>query len=223
VKTSALLFLLLASPALAGDWNLAVGTGPFVFGNFAEKKSTLSNGEQTITVHSSISAATRAGVSAEVERAYNQRFSTRLGATFTRSPISVKSKSSSDDPSSEGVNLDVGDLNVATIAVTALMRFNRGGSFRPYIAAGPSYALYNMEEGDNDTPPLFTGTRGRFGAVAGVGLEWWWKENIGVRAELSDIYTQRLLKRSDFSGTPQSLELERPHNVHTVFSLVYAF
>jgi hypothetical protein len=221
-RTILLALLLFAAPLSAGDWSLAVGSGPFVFGNLAERRATLSNGDEHITVRSSISAATRAGVSAEVERAVNKRFSTRLGATLTRSPLSVKSKSSNDDPSSDGVTLDVGDLNVMTIAAVAVMHFNQGGSLRPYLLAGPAYGLYNMEE--DETDPLFTGTRGRLGGVAGAGVEWWFRKNFGVRAEFSDIYTRQVLKRDDFSGTSsQTLELENLHNVHTLFSVVYGF
>lgn len=225
MKVAALsLLLLTAAPLSAGDWRINLGTGPFVFGNLAEKKSTISNSEQTVHITSSISAATRPGASVDLERDLNSRFSLRLGSTFTRSPVAVKTKSSNDDPSSDGVNLDVGDLNVTTLDLAAVFRFNSGGSLRPYIFAGPGYAIYNMKSEPDGPDPLFEGTRGRLGAVAGAGLEWWWRENFAVRAELSDVYTQALLKRSDFSGpTPESLELSKPHNVHTVFGITYRF
>lgn len=220
-----ILAILFANSLAAAEWSATVGTGPFVFGNLAERTSTVTNGEQTTKVESSLSAATRAGITGELERRFNERLSARLAATFTRSPLSVKTDSSNDDPDSDGVSLNVGDLNVTTFAALLAFRFNRGGSLRPFLAAGPAYALYNMEDSDDEgVEPLFTGTRGRWGVTAAAGVEWWLSDRFAVRAELSDVYTETPLEEGDLSRPRNgSLEIKDPHNVHTTIGATYRF
>ena len=206
-------------PLTAQQWAFGIGTGPFVFGDFSRRDSTISNDESTVHVHTSISAGTRAGLIVDGERLLNDRLSLRLSGTATRAPLSIRTKSGKDD----GVSLDIGHLSVTTVALAVVFRFNSGGSFRPYLLAGPAWARYSMHDAPEGAEPLFTGTRTRPGAEAGGGLEWWWRRNIGVRGELTDLLTGSPLRRSDFNNPPPSLELRKPHNVHTSAALVVRF
>jgi opacity protein-like surface antigen len=212
-------------PCQAQDWTLGVASGPFVFGDFAEHTSTLLVGNETIDVRTTISAATRAGLLVDVERTINDQFSVRLEVGGTRSPISAKSSSDNDDPDSGGVSIEVGDMDILTLALPLTWRFNRGGRLRPYVMAGPAWAAYKMKSDDEaGVEPLYEGTRTELGVLAGVGLEWWWTNRLGVRGELTDTYTESPLRESDFRGvTPDNLDIERLHNVHTTVGLRYRF
>lgn len=221
IGLAAISLLLFAAPLAAQNWAVTVGTGPFVFGDLAERESRVVTESSSTEVTSILKAATRAGVSGEVERLFNDRFSARLVGTFTRSPLSVKNRSESGD----GVRLDVGDLNVATFSLLGAFRFNRGGALRPYVAAGPAYALYNMEDTEDEgVDPLFEGTRGRWGVAAAAGVEWWLSERFALRGEISDTLTETPLRSEDFSRPRTSrLDLEDPHNIHTTIAASYRF
>ncbi len=230
MQKSALAFLLLSlvCPLLqAGaseDWAIGVGTGPFIFGSFAETRSTITNGEDRVNLTNSLSASTRAGLVLTVERFFNDRLSLRVESAGTSAPLAVKTEQEGSEGS---ISLDVGDINVLTFAIPLTFRFNRGGSFRPLIFAGPAYAMYDIDRNENiaNSVPLFEGTRGRLGAQAGAGLEW--RLHGGrffFRAEIADLITESPLKKSDFSGTlPRRLELNSPHNVHTSLGINYRF
>lgn len=228
VKSAILLTLLLAalpSTALGQEWIGSVASGPFVFGDFAERKATIDLGDDSVDVTTTLSADTRPGLMLDVERLLNDRFAIRLEGTATRAPMSAKTLSDDDDPSGDGVTIEIGDLDVLSIAAAAVFRFNRGGSLRPYLLGGPAWVTYKMDDEDKTgVEPLFDGRRSRIGALVGAGVEWWWRPRLAIRAELADIYTESPLERSDFRGTPSSkLQIDNTHNVHTNIGLRYRF
>jgi hypothetical protein len=216
-----LLTLMFSLPAGAQNWALSFSSGPFVFGDFAENQTRIrpfSNGDSAFT--HSLSAATRPGAVAGLERYWSPRLSIRLESTFTESPLAVKSGSGDDS-----VSLDIGDLSVTTFALPLVFRFNRGGDFRPLLFLGPAYVVYdiNQKQGSG-VVPLFTGARGEAGGIGGAGLEWWWSNRFGLRAAISDIVTESPLERSDFQGpVPDTLEIKTAHNLHTTVGLAYRF
>jgi opacity protein-like surface antigen len=213
-----LAIMLSASTLRAQDWAVGIGTGPFVFGDLASRTATISNGESTVKTESILSADTRVGVVGDVERFFNDRLSARLEGTFTRSPLSVKSRSGD----SNTVRLNVGDLNVSTYALSLVYRFNRTGTFRPYVMAGPAYVLYDISRDDSTGAiPVFEGARGRWAVNAGGGLEWWLSRNLAVRGELADIYSESPLEQSDFPTG--KVTTERPHHVHTSIGATWRF
>lgn len=228
VKSAIVLTLLLATlpaPVLGQDWIGSVSSGPFVFGDFAERKATIDLGDDSVEVTTTLSADTRAGLMIDIERLLNDRFAIRLEGTATRAPMSAKTLSSDDDPSGDGVTIDIGDLDVLSIAAAAVYRFNRGGALRPYLLGGPAWVTYEMDDEDETgVEPLFEGSRGRVGALVGAGVEWWWSPQLAIRAELADIYTDSPLERRDFRGNPSSrLQIDNTHNVHTNLGVRYRF
>lgn len=223
--TAALVFLpfLLPLSAYGDDWVVSVGTGPFVFGSFAEHRERISVGGVSENLRHSVSAATRAGALVEVEYRMTGRLSLRTEATFTRSPLSIKTMADDDDPDSEGVTLDIGDLDVTTIALAVAYHFNVADNLLAYVAGGPAYAIYDLDP-QPEADALFEGSRGRFGGLAAVGMEWWFNPNWRLRAEVADIITESPLERSDFGAPPPpTLEIDSPHNVHTSFGVGFRF
>lgn len=207
--------------ARAQDWGVGFSSGPFVFGDFAERSSRIVDGTgNSVDVTSSLSAATRAGGMGHVERFFNDRFSMRLDATFTHAPLAISTEAGDNDP----VSLEVGEMDVVTVALTGALRFNRGGRLRPFVLAGPAYVVYNVEaDEDAGAIPLFTGSRNRFAVVAGLGVEWWWSDRFAIRAEASDTYSEPPLEKSDFGPSGERIEIERPHHVHTTLGFTYRF
>ena len=221
-----LAIVLLTTGIHADDWAVGVSTGPFVFGNFAESTRVISNEEQTVEITSTLSAATRAGARVELERFFNQQFSARLEATFTDTELSVKSETD-DDPDSDGVTLDVGELSVTTIEIPIAWRINRSDRFRVQVFIGPAVAMYDLDPQiavGGVAVPLFEGSRTRWGGVAGAGVEWFWGEKWAARATISDLVTSSPLERSDFGPRPvRRLDIPKTHNVHTAFGVLRRF
>lgn len=224
VVISIVFAMLTPTIAHGGDWRVGVASGPFIFGDFAERTSRITNGVDTIRVTSSLSAETRAGVAVDLERSFNDRFSLRLDATFTRAPLAIKTESNDDDdPDEDGVSLTVGEMDATTLALTFAWRFNRGGRIRPYLFAGPAWVLYDFDRNEKTGAiPIFEGTRERAAIVAGGGAEWWISDRFALRGELSDTYSEAPLEESDFSGV-RSVEIEEPHHVHTTVGVKYRF
>lgn len=118
---TAILLVLLAFPACAQEWSASFGIGPFIFGHFAERTSAIGNEGGTTTTRSHLSAATRAGAAADLERDFGRWLGIRLQASWTRAPLSVKS-------SGEGVAFDAGRLNVTTFVLPVVVHLNRARS-----------------------------------------------------------------------------------------------
>ena len=87
----ALAVLAASSTTLRGEsWSLGAGVGPFIFGHFVERSVTLNTETGTATTRSRLSAETRAGGEADIERDLNRWFAIRLEGTWTRSPLRAK-------------------------------------------------------------------------------------------------------------------------------------
>jgi hypothetical protein len=213
------LLVLLAFPLEAQNWSASIGSGPFIFGHFAERTVTIGTEASRVTTRSRLSAATRAGAAADIERDFGRWFGVRLEAASARSPLSVKSKSDSSS-----VSFDAGHINVTTFVLPVVLHFNRG-SFRIHALAGPAYGLYNVHRraGSGVSEPLFEGTRGRWGASAGVGASWWWSSRVGVEWQAADIVTQSPFHVSDVAATSKGVRILRPHNGHTTVGIRYRF
>jgi hypothetical protein len=205
--------------ALAADWSLGAGTGPFVFGHFVERSTRIATDAGQSTIRTRLSAATRPGGAADVERSLNDRFAVRLDASWTRAPLKVKSDGGG------GISFDAGDANVTTFALPLVVRINRHGSFRFHLAAGPAYAFYTMKgrAGGGGTLPLFDGTRRRWGGMAGGGVAWWLSDRFAVEGKVSDTVTASPFRRSDFGATFGGVKIPETHNVHSTVGIRYRF
>ena len=125
--------LLLTLPTYGGEWSLGAGTGPFVFGHFAERRTSIVIEGSSATTTSKLSAATRPGGTANVERAFSNRLALRLEASWTRAPMKVKSDSG------KGVAFDAGHASITTFSLPFVFTFNPHGTLRFHAGAGPAY------------------------------------------------------------------------------------
>lgn len=221
LRSALLALILLPASSEAQQWAVGVASGPFVFGNFAESQARISNQLETIKVEYALSADTSAGLVVGVERFFNDRLSIRLEGTAVRAPLALKSAREDED----ATRIGLGDMDGFTLALPVTFRFNRGGRFRPFLAAGPAGAAYDFKPEQNTrSVPLFDGTRIRAGAIAGAGVEWWINNRWLIRGEVSDILTKSPLKLSDFSGPPPpQAEISTPNNIHTTVGASYRF
>lgn len=217
ILQSALPLMLLSTlPAMAQDWSLGAGTGPFAFGKFAVRTlrpSTEQPGTQLAKVE--MTAAVRPGAVFDVQHDFNDRFALRLQATFTESPLAVKPESGG------GVSLSAGHVDVTTMTLPLLINLNPHGRFRFHIKGGPAYALYHIKRESPSRGP-FQGTRGRWGGAAGAGVIWWWSSRFGVEGEVLDIVTSSPLKKSDFVGSG-SISIPKPQNEHVTIGVRWRF
>jgi hypothetical protein len=213
------LLVLLAVPIQAQKWSASIGSGPFVFGHFAERTVSSGNESERVTTRSRLSAATRAGAAADIERDFGRWLAVRLEAATTRSPLSVKSTTGSSN-----VSFDAGQVNVTTFVLPLVVHFNRG-SFRVHALAGPAYALYDVHRraSSGASVPLFEGTRGRFGASVGVGAAWWWSEHFGIQWQAADIATASPFHIADIAASSRGVRILHPHNGHTTIGIRYRF
>jgi opacity protein-like surface antigen len=215
-----LLAVVLASSlsATAQNWSLGVHSGPFVFGDFVERRvRPAASGEATGTVTMTLSAATRAGLAVDLERELAPRWALRLEGTFTNAPLAVK------EDGDEGVALDAGEVDVSTFTLPLVFRVNPRGALRFHLMGGPAYALYRVRGTPNVSgiTPLDE-TSGRFGLAVGGGAAWWVRERFAVEGNLSDVVTSSPFDREDFpSGSGWSIP--RPHNVHTTLGARWRF
>ena len=223
MKKSLLVFAACAfivAPLRAQNWSFGAGTGPFVFGDFVRRTLQTGNegagGRQTTR----LSASTRPGLSLDLERNLGgDRFAIRLEGTFTHAPLAIKGSSSA------GVALDAGKINVGTFMTPLVIRLNPRGTFRFHIMGGPAYALYNLTRRSNSSSTLspFTGTRARWGAALGGGLDWQWSPRFAVEGQIADVSTTSPFKRSEFAGGLAHVQIPRTRNVHTTVGLRYKF
>jgi hypothetical protein len=210
--------LLLTPAAYAQNWSVGVGTGPFVFGRFVERTSTIGTETGSTTTTSRLSAATRPGLDADIERDFGRWLGVRLGASWTYAPLRVKGSGSS------GVDIDAGHVGVTTLFLPLVVNLNRG-ALRFHVMGGPAYALYhgNARGGAGTTFPLFTGTRGRAGWMAAGGAAWWWSSRFGVEGEVSDTVTSSPFRVEDIATSGKGVKILRPENVHTTVGIRYRF
>lgn len=210
----------IVAPLQAQNWSFGAGTGPFVFGDFVRRTLQTGNegagGQQTTR----LSASTRPGLALDLERNLGgDRFAIRLEGTFTHAPLAVKGSGSG------GVALDAGKINVTTFTTPLIIRLNPRGTFRFHVMGGPAYAFYNIRRRPNAAATLspFTGTRARWGAVLGGGLDWQWSPRFALEGQISDISTTSPFKRSEFASGLSRVQVPRTRNVHTTVGLRYKF
>ena len=202
----------------AQNWSVGVHSGPFVFGDFVERRvRPASGGSPAGTVTMTLSAATRAGLAVDLERSFAERWALRLEGTFTRAPLSV------EEDGGEGVALDAGEVDVSTFMLPLVFRINPRGSFRVHLMGGPAYAMYRIRGTPNVSgiTPIDK-TTGEFGLAAGGGVAWWWSDRFAVEGNISDVVTGSPFDRDDFPDSP-GWSIPRPHNVHTTVGLRYRF
>ena len=214
------LALAFAVPLTAQDWSVGVGTGPFVFGDFLERRVRIFTGEPPdVIITRVLSAGTRAGVAVDVERRLNDRWAIRLEGTFVNAPLSLKDK---DDPGS-GNELNGADLEVTTFVLPVVFQINPHGAFRFHLMAGPALAFYrgNAPEGTGGEP-LFEETQSELGGAFGGGVAWWMSERFAIEGNLTDIITTSPFHREDFSATVP-VKIISPHNVHTTIGVRWRF
>ena len=219
-----LLAALCAAPTAAraqGSWTIGAGSGAFVFGDFVEIHTTVSNELDRLEIEETLSAATRAGLHVQIGRWIDERWSIRADGTFVRAPFTVETASNDDS----GVSLEVGEIDVVTVALAAALRFNRGGALRPSVFAGPAWTSYSIDRNEQTgAPPVFTGSRSELGGVAGAGLEWWLSDRFAVQGEISDTLTPSPFEREDFPAVNEGeLNITDIHHVHTIIGVLYRF
>jgi hypothetical protein len=212
-----LVALAIALPATAQNWSLGAGSGPFVFGDFLERRLRPVNGagaEAPTTLI--LSAATRAGLTIDVERALANRWALRLEGTFTRSDLSIK-----DSKGDDSLDLDAGEIDVTTLVLPVVFRINRTGALRFHLMGGPAYAMYKT------SPPAHSGeislsdrTSNEWGVEFGGGVAWWPSERFAVEGNLSDIVTTSPFSELD---DPPTTRANKTHNVHTTVGVRWRF
>jgi len=209
----------LATSLAAEDWSVAIGSGPFLFGKFAQMTLLAGTPESASRITTSLSASTRAGGLIDVEHGFSDRFAIRLESSFTKAPLSVKSGSGS------GVEIGTGDISVTTITLPLVFRINPRGAFRFYLMAGPAFANYAIRRAGSAQASdfLFEGSRGRYGITGGAGLGWWFGQHVGIEGQIADIITSSPIAREEFSVATRGVSIPRPQNVHTTLALRYRF
>jgi len=214
--TIAALLLAVSLPATAQDWSLGVSSGPFVFGDFFERRVRVGNegpeGEQTII----LSADTRAGLAVDLERSFSERWAIRFEGTFTRSPMTITQEGTTGE-----FELDAGDLDVTTIAVPLVFRINPNGAFRFYLLGGPAMAIYKL-----DAPASaqfsFEDAQTEYGVAFGGGVAWWLSDRFAIEAKITDTITTSPLDEDDFDNTPGA-DVKNPHNGHGTLGVRWRF
>lgn len=217
----ALPFLLFAAtPLAAQNWSIGVGGGPFVFGDFVERRLLVGAGGPAETQSAVLSAATRAGLSADIESRFSDRWGIRLEGAFTRAPLEVRA-----DGGSDGIELDAGDMDVATFALPIVFRINPRGTFRLHVMGGPAYAMYKIEDRAVGASGfgVFEDTRGRSGIMFGGGVAWMFSDRFGVEGQIADIVTESPFRRSDLPASATGVKIEKLHNVHTTVGIRWVF
>jgi hypothetical protein len=218
ILTTAAVLLAATLPVAAQNWSIGVGTGPFVFGDFVERKVRPSvGGTPAGTVTMSLSAETRAGLTVDVQRDFSERWGLRLEGTFTRAPLNIK------EEGDDAITLDAGELDVSTFTLPLVFRINPRGSFRFHVMGGPAYAVYrfNPNEGASGVS-VFTDTRAEWGLALGGGVGWWISDRFAIEGNLSDVVTSSPFNRDDYPDVP-GYTIPRPHNVHTTVGARWRF
>ena len=209
------LFLLLAASAQAQDWSVRVASGPFLFGDFVERTLRIETETGSEDQTTTLSAATRAGLSVDIEKGFSDRFAVRLEATFARAPLSIGGEDDDD-----GVEIDAGELDAFTLSLPLVFRINPRGTFRFHLLAGPAYAAYRIEQEGIQGPGIrvFEGTRNEWGLAAGGGASWHWSERFSVDAQIVDVTTGSPFRDTELASIGRT-EFPRPHNVHTTLGI----
>jgi hypothetical protein len=216
LTTAALLAI--ALPLTAQNWSVGVHSGPFVFGDFVERKVRPSVGQpggDTVTM--TLSAATRAGLAVDIQRDFSERWGMRLEGTFTNAPLSLK------EEGDEALTFDAGEIDVTTVMLPIIFRINPKGSFRFHLMAGPAYAMYDFQpEASAGGISAINRSENEWGAALGGGVGWWMSDRFAVEGTITDILTTSPFDRSDFPDVP-GYAIPKPHNVHTTAGVRWRF
>jgi opacity protein-like surface antigen len=216
LTTAALLAITL--PLSAQNWSLGVHSGPFVFGDFVERKvrpTVGQGGGDTVTM--TLSAATRAGLAVDLQHDFSERWGVRAEGTFTRAPLSIK------EEGDEALSFDTGELDVVTLTLPLVFRINPNGTFRFHLMGGPAYAMYTFEpEAHSGGIAVISRTENEWGLALGGGVGWWFSDRFAVEGNLTDIVTTSPFDRSDFPDVP-GYDVPKPHNVHTTVGVRWEF
>jgi hypothetical protein len=212
-----------APPVHADGWSLGAGTGPFIFGKFAERTQGIRNEENTAVLHSTLSAATRPGASADLNLDLARRVSLRADVTWTRAPLRLESRGGS------GVTLTAGDVHVTSLAVPLVFHLITGGAFELSLLGGPAAAHYQLHRSAQapTSLPLFTSGRTRLGGMAGASLAWWLSRRFAIEGQLTDTVTASPFRRENIASssglTAASVSIPKTENVHTTVGIRYRF
>ncbi len=166
-KLPFLAFVLLSTfPLAAQNWSVGVGAGPFVFGDFLERRVRIGTGEGTTGVTTLVLSPLRGrGRWSIWSAAINDRWAVRLEGSFTNAPLRLEQSGANGN----GSDLDSGDLDVSTFVLPVVFRINRSGAFRFHVMAGPALALYRGDApGGVSSQPLFEGTQNQWGLAYGA-------------------------------------------------------
>lgn len=213
------ILLLLALPASAQQWSFGAATGPFVFGDFVERRTRPVNAEGPApAITMVLSAATRPGLAVDLERSVGERWGVRLEGTFTRAPVAVRQEGG------EGVALDAGEIDVSTFMLPVVFRINPRGTLRFHLLAGPALAVYRTRAPDTavGTVPIFEGTRHEWGVSFGGGAGWWFSDRFAVEGNVTDTTTSSPFEEASLPDVP-GLDTPRPHHVHTTVGVRWRF
>lgn len=220
IFTAAVFLLASALPLAAQQWSFGASTGPFVFGDFLERRVLVGTPggpptSQTITV----SAETSPGLALDLERSFSDRWAVRAEGTFTRAAMSVQVEGNDD-----GVDVDAGEMDVSTFMVPLVFRINPRGTFRFHLLGGPALAVYRLRAQQNvdGAQPAFEGTQLEWGLAAGAGVAWWVSDRFAIEGNLTDVVTTSPIDRDQFPDVP-GIDIPRPHNVHTTVGVRWKF
>lgn len=206
-------------PLAAQNWSVGVHSGPFVFGDFVERKVRIISGgvlpSEPITM--TLSAETSPGLAIDIQRDFSERWGVRLEGAATRAHVQLK------EEGEEAITFDAGELEVLTLMLPIVFRINPKGAFRFHIMGGPAYAMYEFE------PPAHAGaidipsrTKNEWGAAFGGGVGWWMSECFAIEGTINDIVTTSPFDRDEFPDVP-GYNIPKPHNVHTTIGLRWKF
>lgn len=220
ILTTAAFLVAIILPAEAQQWSFGASTGPFVFGDFVERRLRAGTGNGTGGTSTLIvTAGTRAGVALDLERSFSDRFAVRLEGTFTRAPLAIEQTTGGDE-----VEIDGGEIDVSTWMLPLVFRINPRGAFRFHVMAGPAFAVYRARARSNveGAEPAFSGNQGEWGFAAGGGVGWWVSDRFAIEGNITDIVTSSPFEREQFGDVP-GIDIPRPHNVHTTVGVRYRF
>jgi hypothetical protein len=211
---------LFAPSVAAQHWSVGAGAGPFVFGDFVERRFKVATPEggpvQNVTL--TVSAATRAGALIDIEREFADRWALRLEGSITDSELAVR-----DETLDDGVAIEAGDLSVVTLALPLVFRLNTRGAFRFHVRGGPAAAIYRIDTpATTPTSGETTETRTEYGLNLGGGVAWWLSDRFAIEGTISDTVTTSPFDEPAATVT-QSTDVKRPHNVHTALGVRWRF
>src|SRR5207253_9832908 len=93
LRFAALITAAITAPLHAQSWSFGAATGPFIFGKFYQRTSSITNGDTMGKTRTTLSAETRAGGSLDIGHDLNSWLGVRLEGTWTRAPLRLKSVS----------------------------------------------------------------------------------------------------------------------------------